>query len=74
MNVLKTFQSDTYSKTSLGRPQEINLNIFHKIGFYGNFLVFLDAKYIPDIVEPKLVKNLIRPILVLLCSGTSRPS
>ena len=32
MNVLKTFQSDTYSKTSLGRPQEINLNIFHKIG------------------------------------------
>ena len=38
-----------------------------------NFYIFIDAKYIPDIAEPKQVKILIRPILVLLWSETSRP-
>ena len=70
--VQQTSQSDTCSVTSMGRPQDVNLNIFHKIGFQGNFSKFPDAKCISDIAEPKYVKNLIRPILVLLWSGTSR--
>ena len=53
MSVLKTFQSDTCSVTSVGRPQNIRLNIFHKIGFEGNFSVFSDAKCITYIAEPK---------------------
>ena len=32
-NVLKTSQSDTRSVTSLGRPQDVDLIIIHKIGF-----------------------------------------
>ena len=72
-NVLKTSQSDSRSMTSLGRPQGVNLIIIHKIGFQGNFSVFLDAKCRSDIAEPDKVKNLLRPILVLLRSGTSRP-
>ena len=31
--VLKTFQSDTSSVTSLERPQDVNLIIIHEIGF-----------------------------------------
>ena len=73
MSVLKTSQNDTCSITSSGRPPDVNLNIFHKIGFSGNFSIFCDAKSIPDIAEPKYVKNLIRPILVPLWSKTSRP-
>ena len=59
--------------TSLGHPQDINLNIFHKGGFSGDFSIFSDTKCIPEIAEPKLVKNLIRPSLVLLWSRTSWP-
>ena len=32
-NVLKTSQSNTRSLTSLGRHQDVSLNIFRKIGF-----------------------------------------
>ena len=71
MSVLKTSQSDTCSITSSGRPRDVNLNIFHKIGFSGNFSIFHDAKSIPDIF--RYVKNLRRPILVPLWSRTSRP-
>ena len=53
MNVLKTSQGDICRVTSLGRPQRVNLNIFNKIAFYGNFFIFSDAKCIPDITEPK---------------------
>ena len=53
MNVLKTSQSDTCSVTSLGRPQEVNLNIFHKIGFERSFSIFPDGKFIPYTEEPK---------------------
>ena len=53
MNILKTSQSDICRVTSLGRPQHVNLNIFNKIAFYGNFSIFSDAKCIPDITEPK---------------------
>ena len=53
MNVLKTLQNDNYSMTSLGRPQDINLNIFHKIGFEGKFSIFHDAKCITYTEEPK---------------------
>ena len=63
MNVLKTSQSDTCCKTSLGRLQDINLNIFHEIGFQGNFSIFPDTKCVPDIAEPK----------VWFCYGTGRP-
>ena len=41
MNVLKTSQSDTCSVTLLGRPQDVNLNIFHEIGFTEIFIYFL---------------------------------
>ena len=40
MNVLKTSQSDTCSVMSLGR-QDVNLNIFHEIGFTEIFIYFL---------------------------------
>ena len=73
MNVLKTSQSDICSVTSLGHPQDVNLNIFHKIGFQGIFSIFPDTKGIPYIAEPKSLKNIKRTILVLLRSGTSRP-
>ena len=53
MNVLKTSQGDICRVTSLGRPQLVNLNIFNKIAFYGNFFIFSDVKCIPDITEPK---------------------
>ena len=53
MNVLKTSQGDICRVTYLGRPQRVNLNIFNKIAFYGNFFIFSDAKCIPDITEPK---------------------
>ena len=73
MNVLKTSQSNTCIVTSSGRPQDVNLETFHKKAFQGKFSIFPDAKCIPDNAEPKQVKNLIRPILVLLWFGTSRP-
>ena len=57
MNVLKTSQSDICRVTSLGRPQQVNLNIFNKMAFYGNFSVFSDAKCIPDIAEPNKLKT-----------------
>ena len=41
MNVLKISQSDTCSVTSLGRPQDVNLNILHEIGFTEIFIYFL---------------------------------
>ena len=41
MNVMKTPQSDTCSVTSLGRPQDVDLNIFHEIGFREMFVYFL---------------------------------
>ena len=53
MNDLKTSQSDTCSVTSLGRPQEVNLNIFHQIGFERSFSMFSDSKFIPYTEEPK---------------------
>ena len=53
MNVLKTFQNDNCSMTSLGRPQDVNLNIFHKIGFEGKFSIFHDATCITYTEEPK---------------------
>ena len=53
MNVLKMSQSDICRVTSLRRPQHVNLNIFSKIPFYGNFSIFSDATCIPDIAEPK---------------------
>ena len=68
MNALKTSQSDTSSMTSLGRSQDVNLNVFHKIGFYEKFSIVSDAKCIPDIAEPK---NIACPMLALLWSGTS---
>ena len=76
MNVLKTCQRDTFSVASLGRPQDVDLNIFNKRGFQGDFSIFPDAKSILDIAEPKQVKNLKRPksnILALLWSGMSLP-
>ena len=33
MNILKTSQGNNCSVTSLERPQEVKLNINHKIGF-----------------------------------------
>ena len=54
----------------LGRSQDVNFNVFHKIGFYKKFSIVSDAKCIPDIAEPK---NIACPILVLLWSGTSWP-
>ena len=57
MNVLTTSQSDIFRVTSLGRPQQVNLNIFNKMAFYGNFSVFSDAKCIPDIAEPNKLKT-----------------
>ena len=53
MNVLKMSQSGICRVTSLERPQHVNLNIFNKIAFYGNFSIFSDATCIPDIAEPK---------------------
>ena len=52
--------------TSLGCTQDVNLTIIHKMSFQGFFLIFPDSNGISDIVLPKFVKNLIRPILVLL--------
>ena len=48
-NFVKTFKSYTRSVTSLARPQDVNLENFHKIGFHGNFSIFPEAKCIPNI-------------------------
>ena len=48
-----SYEGPVCSVTSLGRPQDVNLNIFHKIGFYGKFSIFLGAKCMPYIAEPK---------------------
>ena len=53
MNVLKTPESDICRVTSLGHPQQVNLNIFNKMAFYGSFSIFSDTKCISDITEPK---------------------
>ena len=53
MIVLKRSKSKTGSVTPLRRSQNINLNIFHEIGFYENFSIFPDAKCIPDITKPE---------------------
>ena len=49
--------------------QDVNLTIIHKLSFYWFFSIFSDSSCISDIALPKLVKNLIRHILVLLWSG-----
>ena len=54
-NVIKTSQSDTHRVTSLGRPEDNKLIIIHKIGFWANFSIFLDAKCILDSAEPKYI-------------------
>ena len=61
------------NRTSLGRNQDVSLTIIHKMSFQGFFSIFPDSNCISDIVLPKLVENLIRPILVLLWSGTFPP-
>ena len=61
------------SGTSFGRTQDVSLTIIHKICFKGIFSVFPNFKCLSDNVLPNLVKNLIRPILVQLWSGTFRP-
>ena len=61
------------SGTSFGRTQDVNLNIIHNICFKGIFSIFPNFKCLSDNVLPKLVKNLIRPILVQLWSGTFQP-
>ena len=58
MNVLKKSKSKTGSVTSLRRSQNVNLNIFHEIGFYGNFSIFPDAKCTPGITKPEQNKNI----------------
>ena len=63
MNALKTSQSDTSSVTSLGRSQDVNLNVFHKIGFYEKFSIVSDAKCIPDIAK-KSSMSYFGPIMV----------
>ena len=70
---LNSSQSDTCSERSLGRSHDINLIIIHKINFKWHFSIFLDAKCISDIAEPKKLKNLIRPIFVLLWSRMPQP-
>ena len=44
INVLKISKRNTCSVTSLGRPQDVNFNIFHEIGFKGHFSIFPDGK------------------------------
>ena len=61
-----------WSGTSLGRTQDVNLTIIHKMSFQGLFSIFPDSNCISDFALPKLVKNLIRPILVHLWSGKFR--
>ena len=56
MNVLKMSQSDTCNVTLMGRPRDVNLNIFHKIDFYGIFSIFPDAECIPYIAERNKLK------------------
>ena len=43
--------------TSLGRPQDVNLIIIHKIGFLGSFSIFRGSKYTSGIEELKQVKK-----------------
>ena len=62
------------SGASLVRTQDLNLTIIHKMSSKKViFFTFPDSNYISGIVLPKLVKNLIRSILVLLwwtlCAG-----
>ena len=60
------------SGTSLGRTQDVNLTIIHEWVFKDFFLFFLIPTVYLDIVLPKLVKNQIGSILVLLWPGTFR--
>ena len=43
------------------------------MGFYGFFSIFPDSNFMSDIALPMQIKNMIRPILVLLWTGTSQP-
>ena len=39
--------------TSLGRIQDVNLTIIHKMAFYGIFAIFSDSIFISDVALPK---------------------
>ena len=71
-NVLKMSQSDICSVTSVGRPQDVNLIIIHKVGFEENIsLYFLVASVYQTLNSQNKFKNLARPILALSWSETS---
>ena len=41
------------SRKSVGRPQDVNVTIIHKMGFYEIFNIFSDSKCISDTILPK---------------------
>ena len=57
----------------IGRPQDVNLIIIHKMVFREIFLYSVVQSIYQTLKSQNNLKNLIRPILVLLWSGTSRP-
>ena len=57
MNVMKTSQSDTWSVISLGRPQDVDLNIFHEIGFREMFVYFLMPSAYKTLQSQKKLKT-----------------